>query len=153
MDIKMLKNIYLFSELSEAELKKIADIAEVKNFLPGQDIFTVGQAASAIYVVVMGTVKISVNTGEGDEIQIRTLGSGSHFGEMPFIDGDKRSASVQTVESSHLAEIPYEKLAKLLEGDIHMAAKFYRSMAKFLAVRLRTTTSDLNSLKELKFQQ
>lgn len=153
MNIKTLKNIYLFSDFSDSDLNKIAGIAEVKDFLPGQDIFTVGQTASAIYIVIMGTVKISVNTGEGDEIQIRTMGSGSHFGEMPFIDGDKRSASVQTLEPSHLAEIPYEKLTDLLDNDVQMAAKFYRSIAKYLAVRLRTTTSDLNSLKELKFQQ
>lgn len=153
MDTATLKAIYLFSDFSEADLKKVATIAEAKNFLPGQDVFSVGQGATAFYVVVMGSVKITVNSGEGDEIQIRHLGSGSHFGEMPFMDGEKRSATVQAIENSHLAEIPYVKLQSLLEQDPVMAAKFYRSAARFLALRLRATTADLNNLKELKFQQ
>lgn len=153
MDISMLKSIYLFSEFSDAELKKVAVIAEDKNFMPGQDIFSVGQDAGAMYVVVMGSVQISVNSEEGDEIRIRNFGSGSHFGEMPFIDGGKRSATVTTMESSHVAEIPYAKLLALLEQDGAMACKFYRSTARFLASRLRATTTDLNQIKELKFQQ
>lgn len=152
MDIKMLKSIYLFSEFSDADLNKVAGIAELKNYLPGQDIFSVGQDADAFYVVVMGSVKISVSSGGGDEIQIRTLGSGSHFGEMPFLDGGKRSATVQSTESSHIAEIPFKKLQALFESDASMALKFYRATAKSLAVRLRSTTSDLNAMKELKFQ-
>lgn len=153
MDTSILKQIYLFGDFSDAELKKVASITEAKNFLPGQDIFSIGQAASSFYVVVMGSVKITVNSGEGDEIQIRNLGSGSHFGEMPFMDGEQRSATVQAIENSHLAEIPYAKLQALLEQDPAMACKFYRSTARFLAVRLRATTGDLNQLKELKFQQ
>lgn len=152
MDISTLKKIYLFSEFTDTELKKIAAISEEQNFMPGQDIFTNGQVATAIYVVIMGTVKISVNTGDGDEIQIRTMGTGSHFGEMPFLDGDKRSASVQTSEPSNIAQIPYEKLSSILSSDSVMAAKFYHATARYLALRLRATTIDLNSLKELRFQ-
>lgn len=112
-----------------------------------------GQDASALYVVVMGSVQISVNSEEGDELRIRNFGSGSHFGEMPFIDSGKRSATVTTMENSHVAEIPYAKLQSLLEQDTVMACKFYRSTARFLASRLRAITSDLNQLRELKFQQ
>ncbi|XGC81417.1 Crp/Fnr family transcriptional regulator [Bdellovibrio bacteriovorus] len=153
MDIKMLKSIYLFSEFSDADLQKVASVAELKNYVPGQDIFSVGQEADAFYVVVMGSVKITVSTGGGDEIQIKTLGSGSHFGEMPFIDGGNRSATVQSIESSHIAEIPFAKLNNLFQADPAMALKFYRATAKSLGVRLRATTSDLNAMKELKFQQ
>lgn len=153
MDTAMLKSIYLFSEFSDAELKKVAAISEDKNVMPGQDIFSVGQDASAMYVVVLGSVQISVSSDEGDEIRIRNFGSGSHFGEMPFIDGGKRSATVTTMENSHVAEIPYGKLQALLEQDGVMACKFYRSTARFLASRLRATTTDLNQMKELKFQQ
>jgi CRP/FNR family cyclic AMP-dependent transcriptional regulator len=152
MDASMLKLIYLFSDFTESELKKVAAIAEVKNFISGQEIFSVGQTATALYVIVMGSVKISIGSKDGDEIQIRHFGSGSHFGEMPMMDGDKRSATVQTTENSHLAEISYAKLLSLFDQDPALATKFYRSAARFLAVRLRATTTDLNHFKELKFQ-
>ncbi len=151
MNLSMLKSIYLFSEFSESDLSQVAGIVESKDILQGQDIFSVGEQASAFYVLLMGTVKLTVNSGAGDEIQIRTLGSGAHFGEMPFIDGDKRSATVQTMENCRVLEIPYAKLQAILEKDLGLAAKFYRATARFLALRLRATTTDLNQLKDLKF--
>lgn len=152
MELSYLKPIYLFKDLSDSELKKIADIATIKNFMPGEEVFSVGQKATAFYVVIMGSVKLSVGSASGDEIQIRTLGSGSHFGEMPMLDGELRSASVSAMESSAIAEIPYEKFSTLLESDSAMAVKVYRAISRYLAVRLRSTTGDLNQLKELKFQ-
>lgn len=152
MDLGYLKQIYLFKDLSDVELKKISDVAEMKNVMPGEEVFTFGQVAMAFYVVVMGSVKLSVGSSQGDEIQIRTLGSGSHFGEMPMLDGEKRSASVAAMENSTLAEIPYEKFLMLMDQEPAMAVKVYRAIAKYLAVRLRSTTGDLNQLKELKFQ-
>lgn len=151
MNISYFKPIYLFKDLSDDELQKIAKFAEEKTYMPGEDVFTNGQSATAFYVVIMGSVKITVGTSSGDEIQIRTLGSGSHFGEMPFLDGDKRSATVQAIEKSTLAEISYEKFNQILNTDSVLALKVYRSIAKFLAVRLRSTTQDLNQMKELKF--
>lgn len=151
MQASTLKSIYLFSEFSDSELTKMANIVEEKNYMPGQDIFSVGQVASAMYIVVMGSVKISVSSNSGDEIAIRNFGSGSHFGEMPFMDGDKRSATATATENTHVAEIPYNKMQGLLEAEPVMAAKFYRSTARFLANRLRATTTDLNQIKEHKF--
>lgn len=151
MNLSALNSIYLFADFNETDFRKIAAIAEEKHYVQGQDFFTVGETASAFYVVLMGTVKLTVNSGEGDEIQIRNFGSGSHFGEMPFIDGEKRSASVQAVENCRVLEFPYRKLQGLLEQDPAMAVKFYRATARFLALRLRATTADLNQLRELKF--
>jgi CRP-like cAMP-binding protein len=151
MNLSMLKSIYLFNEFSEDDLKKIAEIGTEKTIVSGQEIFSVGQEASAFYVVLMGSVKLTVNSGAGDEIQIRTFGTGSHFGEMPLIDGEKRSATVQAVETCHVLEIPYNNLKGLFEKDLSIACRFYRSAAKYLAIRLRATTTDLNQLKELKF--
>lgn len=151
MDLTKLKPIHLFSDFTELELSKIASVAEPKFYSQGSEIFTLGEEASAFYVVLMGTVKLVVVSGSGDEVLIRTLGSGSHFGEMPFIDGQKRSASVQTLENCDLLEFKYSKFENLLMSDASLAIKFYRSAAKYLALRLRATNLDLNQLKELKF--
>ena len=151
MNISMLKPIYLFSEFSDSDLNKVMDICEVKNSMPGQEIFSVGQKAESLFVVTMGSIQISVNSGEGDELKIRNFGSGSHFGEMAFLDGEKRSATATAIENSHFAEIRFDELHSLLEKEPSLAIKFYRSTAKFLAARLRATTSDLNQLREQRF--
>lgn len=143
-----LKNIYLFKDLTTDELAKIAKISELREVIAGQDVFSIGQAAQSFFVIQQGTVKIIKNTSDGDELQLTALASGSHFGEMPFLNGDPRTATAQAVETSHLIEIPFNGLKNLLAEDVKISEKFHRAIARFLAQRLNATTSDLSQAKE-----
>ncbi len=148
----ILKNIYLFKNFTDAELGLINGVVEEKSYSPGQDIFISGQDAKSFYVVRMGTVKIYANPDGAKDINISSMGSGSHFGEIPFVDGGKRSATAQCTETSTLLEINYEKLRKLLDSNNALAHKFYKQLAWFMAARLRATTENLKAIHELKLK-
>lgn len=150
--IDVLKNIYLFKSLDSKELEKISEIVVEKDFMSGQDIFLAGQEAKSFFVIQMGTVKIYSNSKSGDDVNITSLGSGSHFGELPIVDQGKRSATAQATESSKLLEIEFTKLNELLAQDDKLAHKFYRDLARYLAGRLRETTENLKMTKELKLK-
>jgi CRP-like cAMP-binding protein len=81
-------------------------------------------------------------------MEIAMLGTGSHFGEMSFIDGEPRSASAVAVEKTELIVLNYEKLKRCLEARPEAAVKMYRELAHFLAGRLRLTTNDLSYARE-----
>lgn len=148
--IKMdaLKNIYLFQNMTADEMTKIASICVDKQVIAGQDAFFSGQAADSFFVIRQGTVKIFTTTSSGDDVTIATLSSGSHFGEIPFLNGEKRTATAKATETVFLLEIPYAKLRQLLEANVGMSEKFHRAVAMFLARRLTVTTSDLSGAKE-----
>jgi len=146
--IDTLKNIYLFKEMTNDELQKVSKICKSREVMAGQDVFITGQAADSFFVIQQGTVKILKTTSKGDDLQLTTLATGSHFGEMPFLSGDARSATAQATETSYLVEIPFENLKKLLVEDIHISDKFHRALARFLAQRLKNTTGDLSQAKE-----
>jgi CRP-like cAMP-binding protein len=148
----ILKNIYLFKTLDETELKEINKLVEEKTFSPGQDIFITGQEAKSFFVIRMGTVKIYSNPDGSGDLAIANLGSGSHFGEMPLMDGGKRSATAQATETTSLLELSYEKLKKLLDSNDKLAHKFYKEMSHFMAARLRATTENLQHVRELKLK-
>lgn len=143
-----LKNIYLFKDFTPDELGKVAELCVPKEVINGQELFGSGQKAESFFVIQQGTVKIYRTTSGGDEVALTTLASGSHFGEMPFVTDEQRTATAQATESSHLIEIPYAGLEKLLAADVRMSDKFHRSMSRFLANRLKATTNDLSSAKE-----
>lgn len=143
-----LKGIYLFQDLTEGELNQIAEICRETEVTAGQEIFFTGQAPESFYVIQQGTVKISTTTSEGDEIKITQLATGGHFGEIPFLTGDKRTATAAATETSFLIEIPYDKLRALLEKETKISDRFHRALSKFLAARLRTTTGDLSQARE-----
>ncbi len=147
---KMLKNVYLFKDLTDAELNTLARATEEKDLMAGQDIFVKGQAGDAFYVVVQGTVEISTTGDSGDTRAIAKLASGDHFGEMPWLDQGMRTATAQTKETSQLLEIQYAKLNQVLDANAEIARKVYKSCAHFLALRLRSTLSDLNVAREAK---
>ena len=144
----LLQNVYLFKTLSPTELDAVTEIAQNQMLGGGDAIFLRGEPARALHLIKSGTIQIQQSAKSGDTIPVATLSAGSHFGEMAFVDGENRSATATSTESSELVVIPYEKLHTLLTKNTGIAVKFYRELAHFLAGRLRATTSDLAYVKE-----
>ncbi|MCB0390753.1 MAG: cyclic nucleotide-binding domain-containing protein [Bdellovibrionales bacterium] len=144
----LLQNIYLFKELANDELEKINEIAEVNTYSPGDDIFNQQDKATSMYVIGFGSVRIHLKGSEGDNIEVANLGTGSHFGEMAFLDGESRSATATVLEKTDIVSIDYSKLQQLLQEYPNIAVKFYKALSKFLCGRLRITTNDLSFARE-----
>lgn len=140
----MLQNLYLFKGLGEDQMQKIDSIANLETFVPGDDIFGQGDPATALYMIQFGSVRILQKTAGGDSIEVASLGTGSHFGEMAFLDGEPRSASATPIEKSDIVVLDYAKLDEVLSDDFSIAVHFYKQLAHFLAGRLRITTNDLS---------
>lgn len=144
----LLKNIYLFKEFSDEELKSVETLCSTDSLAVGEEVFSEKDEASAFYIIKMGSIKISHKNSKGDEMDVATLGSGSHFGEMAFIDGERRSATAVVVERTEILRADFRKLRELLDGNPKLATKFYRSVSHFLCGRLRQTTTDLAFSRE-----
>ncbi len=97
----------------------------------------------------MGSVRVMQKTAAGDMIEVAVLGTGSHFGEMAFLDNEARSATVEAIEKTDVLRVDYEKLQVVLGRQPSIAVKFLRAMALFLCGRLRVTTTDLSFAREL----
>ncbi|MES2965489.1 MAG: cyclic nucleotide-binding domain-containing protein [Bdellovibrionota bacterium] len=143
----LLQNVYVFKELTPKELETVAAVAQVESFNSGDEIFTQGDSAVSFFVIKFGSVKIK-HTGKEDSVDVATLGTGSHFGEMAFVDGEKRSATVVAIERTELVKMDYEDLRRVLEANPTIAVKAYKAFAHFLCGRLRITTTDLSFARE-----
>ena len=144
----LLQGVYLFKELNVDERTSLSRVAQEMNLPAGFPIFRAGDPATALYLIKDGSVRIVVTAANGESIDVATLGSGSHFGEMALIDGARRSASADTLEPTHMFRFDYDKITALLEGSPATAARLYRSMARFLSNRLRQTTTDMSFARE-----
>lgn len=100
-----------------------------------------GRPIDAVYIVLDGAFRVSVEALQGQEIA--RLMSGEIVGEMSFVDSRPPSATVKALEPSRVLSIPRQQLEAKLQQDTHFAARFYQSLAVFLADRLRSTTSRL----------
>lgn len=139
----LLKKLYLFKDLSEAELRHVEKAVTHKTYAPGDDIFSQKDRAKFMYLIQFGSVRIHQKVESDDTVEVARLGAGAHFGEMAFIDSEPRSATATAVEKTEMIEISYDKLTDLFIQHPGIATHFYRQMAHFLCGRLRMTTTDL----------
>lgn len=144
--IKLLNNLYLFKGLTADQLNKVEEIAESKFFSKDDPIFSLGEAADSFFVIQHGTVRLELDDegSQANRVEISVLGTGSHFGEMGFLDNEPRSAHATAASNSSIVCIGYAPMKTLLESDQAIALHVYRELARFLCRRLRLTTLDLS---------
>ena len=141
-------NVYLFKDLNSEELSLVGKIIKVKTLNAGDTLFEQDDLASAMYIVKFGSVSIHQKTESGERIEVTVLGTGSHFGEMAFIDDERRSATATAIEKTDILEISYDDLSTLLKRHLTIAIRFYKALSHFLCGRLRLTTLDLSFARE-----
>lgn len=145
--LDLLKSLYLFKNLDSEQISLINSIAEVVKINAGELIFDQGEPAKAMYFIQYGSIKIQQKVSSGDVVDVAVLGTGSHFGEMAFLDSKERSAVAKAVEKSEIVVLQYDQLKKLLDENKDVAVQFYKQLAHFLGGRLRMTTNDLSFCK------
>ncbi len=140
----LLKKLYLFKDLSEAEIDVIEGATQTVAFGPGEEVFSQGERARALYIIQTGSVKVHQTAENGDAVEITRIGAGSHFGEMSFLDGEPRSATATALERTEIITVDYDKLSRIMIDYPAISVHFYRQFANFLCGRLRVTTKDLS---------
>ena len=98
--IALLKKVSLFSNLSEANLKSIAEFCVERDFKEGDIIIRQGDSGIGLYIIVSGKVKIVKNTAGGEKLDMAEHGPGDFFGEIAVLDNAPRSADVVALEDS-----------------------------------------------------
>jgi CRP/FNR family cyclic AMP-dependent transcriptional regulator len=85
-----LKTVPLFSELSDKELRTLAQSMHEKRYADGQEVVTQGESGVGFFVILEGGARVTVGGRER-----RKLRPGDHFGELALLEGDTpRSASI-----------------------------------------------------------
>jgi CRP/FNR family cyclic AMP-dependent transcriptional regulator len=143
-NLNLLKKLYLFKDLNDKELGLVEKAASTKIYVPGDEIFSQGERATALYLIQNGSVRIHQRSEKGDGVEVARLAAGAHFGEMPFLDGETRSATATAIESTSILVLDYDKLGAIMIEHAGIATHFYRQFALFLCGRLRVTTHDLS---------
>jgi len=137
-----LRNIALFSGLSETEMAAVSSLAVTRSFPKNTLVICEGDVSDSLYVVLSGKVKVFLSDEEGKEVTLNMQGAGEYFGELAILDEAPRSASVMTVEDTKLAVLSKGAFEKCMEQHATIALVVMRG----LACRLRELTENVRSL-------
>lgn len=144
---ELLKNVYLFNDLSKPELDKILGLAYDKEFGKEEAVFHEGEIGDAFYIVMEGQIRISTMVPGVGEEALALLKPGAYFGEMALIDDFPRSASAIAHEGPVKLLAVYKRdFKKLMAEDKEMAYKLMSVFIRTLSSRLRETDEKLKSI-------
>jgi len=117
----------LVSSLPGPELRALLEVMTVRARPAGDVVIRIGDAASALYWIARGAVRVT-----RDEHVLGELRSGAFFGEIALVGGTTRTATVTCTEDTWLIEIPADQL----EAAAQRQGRLARTLAKYARVRL-----------------
>jgi CRP/FNR family transcriptional regulator, cyclic AMP receptor protein len=131
------KVLYLLGHLSDTDVEWMMDAGRTEHVPAGAVLIREGQPVNALYLLLDGALEVSgPAVGAGPPIR---LGCGEVVGEVSFVDSRPPMATVTAAGGATVLAIPRPALQAKLDRDPEFAARFYRSLAVFLAHRLRDT--------------
>jgi CRP/FNR family transcriptional regulator, cyclic AMP receptor protein len=137
---ELLARIPLFSELSQKELDRIAAVAVPRTYPRGTRVFHEGDSGDACYVIRSGSCRVTRQHSDGRAITLANLVAQDIFGELAMLDGELRSASVETLEDTELLALPARDMRALLNHNPDITVKLVVALTR----RLRSTNERIS---------
>jgi len=129
--MEFLKEVPLFSGLSEDQLRKINQISVKKKYSKGEVIFNPGEKGEHFFILKSGKVKI-FKTAKGKEQIIKIFNRPALFGEAASFTGKNFPAWAEAIEDSEIMIIPRDKFLELLKEDPEIGMNLLSVMAQRL---------------------
>lgn len=142
----LLKNCRLFSDLNQAELDLIEQMAARKEFRKGQLIFGEGDRSRGFYLVVSGAVKIFRVGPDGRERVLHVVEANESFAEASLFM-EEYPAGAEALAATTVIVVDKNGFKQLLVQDSKLSFKIMGSLVKWLA-HMRNALTDI-TLKEV----
>ncbi|MDQ1373265.1 MAG: family transcriptional regulator, cyclic receptor protein [Actinomycetota bacterium] len=135
----LLSRVELFSALDPEGVAAVAAATRPCTMQRNDLVFAEGDRADDLYIVREGRIAITIRSQDGRESVVALMERDDLFGEMPFFDGEGRSADARALEPAELLAVPYQALRDVLEERPKLLWKVTELMAR----RLRATDAAL----------
>jgi cAMP-dependent protein kinase regulator len=107
--------IPLFASLTQMEFMEFAGLMTVHTLGPGHIVVREGDKGKSVYIIASGSVKVYTTMLSGERVDLAKLWPGEFFGEISFLTGKPRTATIETLEDSTILEVTEERLRQLVE--------------------------------------
>ena len=135
----LLAEVPLFQLLDDEERTALATHLEAVKFPTGHIVFNYGEPGDTMYIVRTGAAELSFKNDTGNKIVLENVERGDFFGELAFLDGGTRSATVLVTEDMEVLLMDRADLESFLRRHPHAAVDLMGALGK----RLRKTSEIL----------
>ena len=93
--VRTLRRVELFAQLTEDELRKLAERLRYAPFAKGNTIAKQGTPAQHwLFIIISGEAEVLLEAQNGEKRSLNVLSKGDFFGEMSLMTGSPRAATV-----------------------------------------------------------
>jgi len=134
-DVALLAGVPFFQYLDEDEREVLARQLDVVRVPAGQIVFQANDPGGTLFVIREGCVEVFFKDDTGERIVLERPGQGEVFGEISFLDGGARTASVLVVDDLEALAVDRDDLSHLFRVHPEAGLDIIAAMGK----RLRHT--------------
>jgi len=128
----LIRQLPIFSRIDPAMQKLLCFAAEQLRLEPGQALFSAGDETDAAYVVLSGTLEVSLPTAAGP-VHVSMIGARELIGETGIFGDAPRSATVTAATCVKALRIPKDVLQAVVRESPAAALQITRLLAQRLA--------------------
>ena len=122
----------LFSQVPEDAVKSFAELTSERRFRRGEILFTAGDIAIGLFVIVSGSLRAFRQTPEGREQTIHVETAGATLAEVPVFDGGSYPSTVEAEEDTVTLFLPKAAVRRFLLDNPEAALSALAVLAKRL---------------------
>jgi len=141
-EVELIRQFPIFSKIQPAMQKLLCFSSERLTYDAGQVMFNAGDPGDAAYIVIEGSIEISVPTPSGP-IVVNTLGRNELIGEIAIFGEVPRTATAKALTRVETLKISKELFIKVIRENPDAAIELIR----ILAARLANTTHQLTQTR------
>src|SRR5690242_3085079 len=129
---QLLARVPVFEELTEEDLRRVAEVSVPRAFGAGDVIFREGDDSNTCYVVQSGHARALHEHPDGRQITLATFGPGDIFGELAMFDDERRSATIEAIDDLEVAGILGPDMRRLMREHPDIAVQLSIALGRRL---------------------
>lgn len=147
MKIEEIRKFAFFKDFTNEELKEFLSFSFSLKIKPGEILFKEGSYGADLYIIKKGEGEI-IKKGKEKEFKIAEVEEGNIVGEIAWILGEKRSATLKAKTDMEVLRIDGDVLKKkIMEGE-RGAILFLFELLKLEAKRLLIASQEIVEILE-----
>jgi CRP-like cAMP-binding protein len=117
-------------ELSDEQCHRLAAAMQLRDLRPGEVLVREGEDDQHFYLIVRGKLGVIKGVGTPEQVTLNSLAAGEFAGELSWLDGSRRYASLVAMDDTRVLGLEREKLEALLDTDPHTVYRVMRAIVR-----------------------
>ena len=109
-----LRHVPLFALLDDDEIAVLSSQVELREFAGRQRIYKSGEVSKGAYVILSGSVNVTIEDADGQEVIVDQPGHGEIFGFASMLEGTAHQTTAVATEATTCLEVDRHDISTLL---------------------------------------